>query len=184
MWSDLVLVVLDRPAGGVAAAIPGMEIRELGPEDARGYEKDIGTDPAATLVRRLTAPGASCWIARSGDEIVHASWVETAAAWMGEAERFFVVPPGEAYIYESFTRPEVRGHGIYPAVLATIAEQLGARAVARLWIAAEATNAASLRAIQKAGFTTEFEIGVRRRLGRVAVTMPAGVTPQLRKCRE
>jgi GNAT superfamily N-acetyltransferase len=161
-----------------------MEIRELGPEDAPAYEKDIGTDPAPTVERRLAAPGASCWIARSADRIEHASWVETDAAWMGEAERLFVVPPGDAYIYESFTRPEVRGRGIYPAVLAAIAERLGARGLARLWIAAEATNAPSLSAIQKAGFTHAFEIGVRRRLGRVSVTMPAGVTPQLRGCRE
>jgi ribosomal protein S18 acetylase RimI-like enzyme len=100
---------------------------------------------------------------------------------MGEAERLFLVPSGDAYIYESFTRPEMRGRGVYPAVLATLSERLGARGIARLWIAAETTNAPSLRAIEKAGFSEAFRIEVVRRLGRVEVRMPSGVAPQLRE---
>jgi GNAT superfamily N-acetyltransferase len=181
LWSDLVLVVLERSAGGVAAPLPEIEIREAGPEDAPAYQTDIGTDPAATVVQRLSAPGSSCWVARAEGRIVHASWVETVAAWMGEAERLFLVPSGDAYIYESFTRPEMRGRGVYPAVLATLSERLGARGIARLWIAAETTNAPSLRAIEKAGFSEAFRIEVVRRLGRVEVRMPSGVAPQLRE---
>jgi ribosomal protein S18 acetylase RimI-like enzyme len=100
---------------------------------------------------------------------------------VGEIERVFIVPPGDAYIYESFTRPEMRGRGIYPAVLSTISERLGAQGVRCLWIAVEATNLSSLRAIQKAGFAFAFEIGLRRRLGRTEVSIPDGVAPGFRR---
>jgi GNAT superfamily N-acetyltransferase len=178
---DTVLVVLQRPAGGPGADLPGLSIREARAEDAAAYERDIGTDLAATVRQRLSGSGSSCWIALSGGRIVHASWVVTESAWVGEADRFFVVPPGDAYIYESFTAPDVRGRGVYPAVLATISTRLGARGISRLWIAAETTNHSSLRAIQKAGFTRSFEIGARRRWGRTDVTFPEGAEPQLRE---
>jgi GNAT superfamily N-acetyltransferase len=124
-------------------------------------------------------PDASCWIADEGGRLVHASWVATQAAWVGEAARCFIVPPGDAYIYESFTRPEMRGRGVYPAVLTTISQTLGERGTGVLWIAAETTNHASLRAIHKAGFVHSFEVSVRRRGGRVDVVVPPGVPPQL-----
>jgi GNAT superfamily N-acetyltransferase len=173
--------VLVRPAGGSPSELPALSIREARDEDAGAYERDIGTDLAATVRRRLATPGSSCWIAVRGNRIVHSSWVATRSAWMGEAGRFFVVPRGDAYIYESFTRPEMRGRGIYPAVLTTISSRLGARDIARLWIAAEATNHSSLRAIEKAGFARTFEIRVRTRAGRTEVTVPSGVEPELRE---
>jgi GNAT superfamily N-acetyltransferase len=113
--------------------------------------------------------------------LVHASWVETAAAWVGEADRTFVVPPGDAYIYESFTRPEMRGRGVYPAVLAAISSELGTRGLGQLWIAAEATNRSSLKAIEKAGFVRSFEVTIHRRWARTSVTVPPGVTPQFHR---
>jgi RimJ/RimL family protein N-acetyltransferase len=180
-WSDAILIVLQRPAGGTAATVPDVSIREADASDARAYERDIGTDLAATVVTRLSEPTSSCWIAETGGRMVHSSWVATESAWVGEIERVFIVPPGDAYIYESFTRPEMRGRGIYPAVLLTISERLGAGSVRRLWIAVEATNPSSLRAIQKAGFISAFEIGLRHRFGRSQVRIPPGAVPGFRK---
>jgi GNAT superfamily N-acetyltransferase len=178
---DTVLVVLVRPAGGSPPESPALSIREARDEDATTYERDIGTDLAAAVRRRLASPGSSCWVAVQGSRIVHASWVATQSAWVGEADRFFVVPPGDAYIYQSFTTPDMRGQGVYPAVLNTISARLGARGIAKLWIAAEKTNHSSLRAIEKAGFTRIFEIEVRRRWGRSRVSVPPGIEPELRE---
>lgn len=161
--------------------MPGMRIREAEPADASAYERDVGTDLAATVKSRLASPTSSCWLAEKDGGIVHSSWMETEAAWVGEADRFFVVPSGDAYIYQSFTRPEMRGQGVYPAVLRTISARSASRGIRRLWIAAERTNLSSLRAIEKAGFVRSFEIVVRRRLGRTVVTVPAGAEPQLRE---
>jgi GNAT superfamily N-acetyltransferase len=158
-----------------------MRIREAKPADASAYERDIGTDLAATVRSRLASPTSSCWLAEKDGRLVHSSWMETEAAWVGEADRFFMVPSGDAYIYESFTRPEMRGQGVYPAVLRTMAARSAPRGLRRLWIAAETTNLASLRAIEKAGFVRSFEIDVRRRWGRTVATTTPGAEPQLRE---
>jgi GNAT superfamily N-acetyltransferase len=171
-------VVLQRSTGGQATLLPGIAIREIEPGESEDYERDVANEPAATVDQRLGSPTSTCWIAVEGGRLVHASWIETRAAWVGEADRFFVVPDGDAYIYESFTRPEVRGRGVYPAVLASISVELAGRGIAGLWIAAEETNHSSLRAIEKAGFTRRFEIEVRRRWGRTAVSVPAGTEPR------
>lgn len=178
------MVVLQRPAGGSEGGVPGIRIRAAQPGDADAYERDIGTDVATTVRSRLASPGSSCWLAEKEGRIVHSSWVETRAAWVGEADRFFVVPAGDAYIYESFTRPEMRGQGVYPAVLRTIASRAETEGLRRLWIAAERTNLSSLKAIEKAGFVRSFEIGVRRRWGRTVVTVPPGAEPELRETQE
>jgi ribosomal protein S18 acetylase RimI-like enzyme len=180
-WSDEVLLVLQRRAGGTAAPTTELIVREARHSDAPAYERDIGTETAGRVAERLSRPGASCWIAETGGHMVHASWVETKAAWVGEIERLLVVPPGDAYIYQSFTRPEMRGRGIYPAVLTTLSERLGSRGINCLWIAVEATNPASLRAIQKSGFTHVFEIAFQHRFGRIQVSVPDGVAPSFEK---
>jgi GNAT superfamily N-acetyltransferase len=178
---DTVLVVLQRPTGGSEGGVPGLGIRQAEPTDGVAYERDIGTEIAATVRSRLSSPTSSCWLAEKEGVIVHASWMETRIAWVGEAQRFLVVPAGDAYIYESFTRPEMRGQGVYPAVLRTISSRTATQGIRRLWIAAEATNQPSLKAIEKAGFVRSFEIEVRRRWGRTVVTTPPGAELQLRE---
>ncbi|MDP9222950.1 MAG: GNAT family N-acetyltransferase [Actinomycetota bacterium] len=171
--------MLVRPAGGSLPVTEGIEVREATADDAAAYERDIGSDPAPAFRLRLSRPGSTCWLALMDTMIVHASWVETEAAWMGEVARYFVVPPGDAYIYESFTRPEVRGRGLYPTVLRTIAAALGSRGTRRLWIAAEETNRPSLRAIEKAGFAPAFGITMSRRWGRTRVAVSGEAEPRL-----
>jgi GNAT superfamily N-acetyltransferase len=179
LWMDRTLVVLQRPTGGREAVPAGIEVREATGDDGAGYERNIGTDSAVTFRRRLSTPGGSCWLALAGDAIVHASWVETEAAWVGEVSRYFVVPAGDGYIYESFTRPEMRGRGVYPAVLTAIAAALRPRGLNRLWIAAEQDNRPSLRAMEKAGFVPVSEIRMRLRVGRTTVATSGHLQPRL-----
>ena len=44
----------------------------------------------------------------------------------------------------------------------------------RVWVAVESTNAASLKAITKAGFSPGFELSFGRRFGRLRRTEPVG----------
>lgn len=172
-------MVLQRSTGGPAIGLPGITIREIETGESAVYERDVANEPSATVDKRLQSPTSTCWIADEGGRFVHASWVETRAAWVGEADRFFVVPDGDAYIYESFTRPEMRGRGVYPAVLTAASVELAHRGIKRLWIAAETTNQPSLRAIEKAGFSRRFEVKVQRRWGRSQVRVPPGAEPRL-----
>ena len=105
---------------------------------------------------------------------MHASWVTTGAAWTRELGRYIVPPRGDAYVYESFTRDEVRGRGIYPLALRNIAARLGVEGVTRLWVAVEKDNVPSLRSVRKGGFEPAFELPYRRRLGTVRIGSASG----------
>lgn len=176
IWSDDQLIFFVRPAGGEvpdSATWSGLVFRRAGPADARSYAADIGTDSAATFERRLS-DGTRCYLVLEGPKILHSTWVTTTASWVREIGRYFRPPPGDAYVYESFTRSDARGRGVYPFALHHIARDLTDEDVTRVWVAAEADNAASIRAISKAAFARSFAIAYRRRMGRLLVSSLVG----------
>ncbi|MDP9069423.1 MAG: hypothetical protein M3N53_13910 [Actinomycetota bacterium] len=170
--SDGALKLMTRAVGGEP---PGDDLRFTlaTPADAEAYARDIGTDSAATFRRRLS-PTTDCCLVRSDDTILHASWLTTSRAWTSEIKAFLAPPQGDAYIYESFTRSEARGRGVYPFALLSICHELGLRGLSQAWVAVEVGNQPSIRAITKAGFSEGFEIRFRRRGGRVLIDPPAG----------
>src|SRR5918999_762977 len=84
-------------------APPGVTLRQADDRDARAYARDVGTDSAGTFRHRLSGD-TRCYIVVTGVVIIHASWVTTERAWTREIRRYFTPPPGEADVYESFTR--------------------------------------------------------------------------------
>jgi GNAT superfamily N-acetyltransferase len=148
-------------------------VREASPEDADAFARDIGTESPATFRARLSHT-TRCWLVVEGARLLHASWVTLEGAWTRELRRWIAPPSGDAYIYESFTRADARGRGAYPRVLAGIAAWAARSGLRRLWVAVEADNHASLRAVGKAGFSPAFTIDFHRRWGRVVVTRLAG----------
>lgn len=178
--SDEELIMLVR---GAAAATPdfrhdpGLSFRAARPDDGDLYARAIGTDSAATFRRRLTST-TRCVFVFGGAELLHASWVTTGAAWTREIRAYVVPPPGDAYVYESFTRPEARGRGVYPFALKGICDWGAGTGVERIWVAVESGNAPSLKAIRKAGFEPAYEMSYGRRWGRLrlVVEKPPGMT--------
>jgi RimJ/RimL family protein N-acetyltransferase len=152
--------VLSRPPP------PGVTFRAATAADATQYARDIGTDSAATFAARLSDK-TRCFVVVGNGAFLHASWITTAAAWTRELQRYFCPPPDQAYIYESFTRPETRGRGIYPFALESICVWLTNNGLQRAWVGVEDGNQSSLRAVSKAGFELGFHIDYRRRLGRL-----------------
>ncbi len=167
------LLFLVRDAGGEFPARDGLTFREATQEDAALYARDIGTDSAATFRRRLS-PWTQCFVVEDGSRFVHASWVTSARAWTSEIGAFIAPPVGDAYIYESFTRPETRGRGVYPFALNSICTELRRQRVARVWVGAEADNEPSLRAIDKGGFQEAFQLTFHRSRGVIRVEEPTG----------
>ncbi len=120
------LIMLVRPAAAPAPELrhdPGLTSRRATAADAELYARVIGTDSAATFRRRLTDT-THCVLVHLGDELLHASWVTTGAAWTREIAAYLVPPAGDAYVYESFTRPQARGRGVYPFALVPIVRAL------------------------------------------------------------
>ena len=167
LWSSDTLVVLARPAGGDPVAAPGLELRAAGPDDGERYAADIGTESAASFRERLRA--CRCFVITDNKHFLHSTWVTTSAAWTRELRTYLAVPQGHAYTYESFTRPDARGWGLYPLALKGICAQVGAEGVTTVWVAIEGRNTASLKAVGKAGFEPVFRIDYGRRLGRVFI---------------
>ena len=178
--------MLVRPADAPTPELrhdPALVFRAATPADGDLYAREIGTDSAATFRRRLTDT-TECFLVHGGDVLLHASWVTTGAAWTREIDAYIVPPEGDAYVYESFTRPQARGRGVYPFALGGICAWARDRGLERVWVAVESGNAPSLKAIRKAGFEPAYEMRYGRRGGRLtlAVDGPPGVTsPSVRK---
>lgn len=173
-WSsEETLILLVREVSPLEKKVPGVHFRRAEPRDAARYARDVGTDSAATFTARLR-DDVMCFIAEEGDRILHASWVTTSGAWAREVQALLSPPTGDAYVYESFTRSDARGRGIYPFALAGMLTELSPLGVRRLWVGVEASNQASRRAIGKAGFEEAFSIRFSRRRGKLSVGEPIG----------
>jgi RimJ/RimL family protein N-acetyltransferase len=162
--SQNTLIVLARDAVAEPAVLSGFELREARPEEGPAYARDVGTDSPRTFRGRLTE-NTRCFVVVHEGRFVHATWMTARAAWTREIRRYVLPPAGDAYVYESFTHPSVRGRGVYPFALKGIAAALSRRGLRRVWVAVEKHNPPSLKAVEKAGFAPEWEISYRRRLG-------------------
>jgi len=166
-----VLIVLVRDAGGEPAELEGFELREARAEEGALYARDIGTDSPWTFRGRLTE-NTRCFVVVHEGRFVHATWMTARAAWTREIRRYLLPPGGDAYVYESFTHPSIRGRGVYPFALRGIAALLAGRGLRRVWVAVEKHNPSSRKAVEKAGFAPVWEIPYRRRFGVLRVDAP------------
>lgn len=174
-FSDNTLIVLTRHAGSEdhKPTGAGIELEQASVDDAKRYARDIGTETPGTFRARLSEE-TLCFVARSDGSLLHATWVTTQPTWTREVRRYFTPPAGDVYVFESFTRAEARGRGIYPLILQAIAEWSAEKRLNRLWAGVTADNHPSLRAISKAGFTEAFRTAYHRRLGRLVLDPATG----------
>ena len=160
-----------------AIEVEGLRFFPAAREDGDRYARDVGTDSPATFAARLSDT-TMCFMVEA-DGLVHASWVTLSCAWTRELQAYLSPPAGDAYVYESFTHADARGRGIYPFALRNISTWLAARGVSRVWVAVEADNRPSLRAVTKAGFSEAFSISFSRRWGKVTIEGFAGPYAEL-----
>ena len=169
--SELILNV--RDAGALERPGDGLTLRAASTEDGERYARDIGTDTARSFRARL-APDVMCFVVEDGDRFLHSSWVTFSGAWTREIRAYLGPPPGDAYVYESFTRADARGRGIYPFALAGILTEMNDRGMSKVWVGVEAGNMPSRKAIAKAGFEETFTIRFSRKKWRLHVEDPRG----------
>ncbi|MDQ3767351.1 MAG: GNAT family N-acetyltransferase [Actinomycetota bacterium] len=174
--SEDTLVVLALAAQAEPSAGEDLLFRAATSDDGDLYARDIGTDSRRSFKARLS-PTTSCFVVESKGRLLHATWVTTSGAWTRELKGYLRPPQGDAYIYESFTRSDARGKGLYPFALRRIASHAAARGLDNLWVAVEAGNPGSLRAVSKAGFRPVFRLDYRRRWGRLTVQIPTPGEP-------
>jgi GNAT superfamily N-acetyltransferase len=163
------LIILARSAGGEWPERSDLSFVEATPSDGSRYARDIGTDSRSTFAARLSET-TICFLVAEEKKLLHATWVTTRSAWTRELGGDLMVPEGDCYVYESFTRADARGRGIYPFALQGICAWAAGRGIERVWVGVEADNSASLRAVSKAGFGPELNITYRRSFGRIGVS--------------
>lgn len=141
---------LSEPIAACAPSLP-VGIGWLVPADAvayRAFRDTVGPDDAA---RRL-AEGDRCLVARHDGRIVGAMWGSTVRAWSPYLGRDLPLAAGEAYQFDAYTSPAVRGRGIAPALsvawLVSLRDE-GCSAAVRAMLP---ENTAALRAHAKAGY--------------------------------
>lgn len=106
--------------------------------------------------------GDICYVAWRDGALVHHSWVTRNDSYIAEIRGWVHPGPDEAYIYDCFTDGSCRGLGIFPAVLSTVGGVLFDKGVQRIWIAVEAENVSSRKAIERAGFRLACTVSYRR----------------------
>ena len=171
--SSDVLIFFVAPASGETATDAGPVFRLATDSDGPAYARDIGTDSASTFATRLTGETV-CFLVEENGVLLHATWATVGPAWTRELGRYVTAPDGSAYTYESFTRGDARGRGLYPLALRRIRSWAADTRLREVWVAVEADNAASLRAVAKAGFEEAFRVQFSRRFGKVSLGDPDG----------
>ncbi|WP_069801752.1 GNAT family N-acetyltransferase [Thermogemmatispora onikobensis] len=144
---------LDRPImANSPARLPAAFLR-VGPERAEELAAAMKVASSAVVVERF-ARGCHCYVAylEEGKVLASYGWISFNHEEIGELGLTIRLRPGRAYIWDCATLPPYRGRRLYPALLIAMARVLQEQGLRRLWIGADASNYASRRGIEVAGF--------------------------------
>lgn len=150
-------------AQGTSSAVPALpaSFEETGPEAAAELARAMALGEASEVARRF-ANGRRCFVGRRDGVIVTYAWLSLQREAVGELEREYRLPPGEAYIWDCATLPAHRGGGLYGGLLCAVVATLAAEGQRRAWIGANLENEPSLRAFARAGFQPVVRVAYAR----------------------
>jgi hypothetical protein len=117
--------------------------------------------------RAFLARGDAGYYGYLEGRVVHRSWVRvgplSAPLWHGYGR--LDLPAGARYVHYCETAPAARGRHAYPAALAHIAAEFGARSPQGVWISTDERNTASVHGITRGGFDFVTRAAIRVRFG-------------------
>lgn len=116
-------------------------------------------------VKNYSDSGGEVFLGFSEGKLVHVAWLFCNPR-ISEAHFFVKIKKDEAYIGFCQTYPKFRGKGIYPVVLQHILEYAAAKNKKRCFIATISTNLASIRGIEKSGFSSVGKMRMFKLFGR------------------
>jgi ribosomal protein S18 acetylase RimI-like enzyme len=167
-------LALDLGGARPGRALPdGLVLRRGRDRDLAAVEQLPDAGPVSALRRQLRA-GHQLWIVTTGERVAFACWLQRDTAPVFAARGGTLrLPPGVCCLEDSATAPDFRGRGIAPAAwssLATAAERDGYTTVITK---VEVDNQASIRALEKAGFSEIAHMRLARRWLNTRVTLSA-----------
>jgi ribosomal protein S18 acetylase RimI-like enzyme len=133
--------------------IPRIAVRfeEVRLESALSLAAAMEFPQSDPVVQRLTT-GRRCFAGWLDGQIVTYGWVSQRDEGVGELERTYRMPTGDAYIWNCVTLPAYRRQGLYEALLSFVNRKLLREGVRRIWIGSAIGNEASRRAFTRTSF--------------------------------
>lgn len=141
---------LDQPIADFTPGLP-VDVAMLAHDELDDY---LVFRPGTTrrgIAGRLRS-GDMCFVARHQGRIVAAAWVTAQPLWVPFLGCWIDVTPDEVHIYDKFTLPAYRGHGIANAVRTHQMKHLQCAGLRRATGAVLPENLSSLRDDGKGGF--------------------------------
>jgi SAM-dependent methyltransferase/ribosomal protein S18 acetylase RimI-like enzyme len=153
---------LDQPVADFAPGLP-VDVAMLAQDELDDYLVFRPGTTRREIAGRLRS-GHLCFVARHEGRIVAAAWIAMQPVWVPFLGCRIDVTPDEAHIYDKFTLPAYRGHGISNAVRAHHLKHLQRAGLRRATGAVLPENVSSLRDDTKGGFRVYGVLG-RIKLG-------------------
>lgn len=157
---------LGGDAAGDAAGEPGPDgvtVRWAEPRDMDALCQ-IRNRPASFT--HSFEQGHLCALGWLGDEPVTMDWMHCTQRHESAANGYALqLPPGSAWIYGSYVRPDMRGQRLYPRHTRALRPLMRERGLRQGFCCVEVDNPASRRAHAKAGYEELFRFHVLRVLG-------------------
>lgn len=140
---------LAQPVSEVVAGLPVSVdlLRESEVDDYLALRPDT---PRTSITKRLRL-GHQCYVARHEQRIVAACWTATRPVWSEYLECEINLCAGDAYLFDRFTQPSLRGLGIGNAVRMHQLRDLQQAGYRRTISAIVPENKPALRDIAKGG---------------------------------
>ncbi len=144
-------VSLDRRMPRLHSQVPG-EIRLLTEQDLPHYQQLRPRQPLAEIAGRLASGqrGFATWVdGRIGD----VSWLATGRVRISYLRRDLILQPGDGYIYDSYTAPDLRARFLYQATSAHVLRFCQEQGLQRALMLYAPENRAPLAVARRFGVT-------------------------------
>jgi len=141
---------LDEPVADVTPGLP-VEIAMLAPDELDDYLVFRPGTTRREIASRLRS-GDICFVARHQGRVVAAAWAAVQSVWVPFLGCRIDVTADEGHIYDKFTLPAFRGHGIANAVRTHHLRHMQRAGLRRATGAVLPENVSSLRDDSKGGF--------------------------------
>jgi Acetyltransferase (GNAT) family len=151
---------LDEIVPVIEPLIPAT-FRRVGPDLVPILVSTMDGVSSEELLKRMET-GRRCYAACVKDRVAAYGWVSFDDERIGELNLRIRLLPGEVYIWDCATKPELRRNRLYSALLSFIVGELAAENFCRVWIGADMDNKPSQQGIARAGFHHVADLVVTR----------------------
>jgi acetyltransferase (GNAT) family protein len=151
---------LDEPVPVLTPLVPAT-FRRVEPDLLPALISAVGGDASDELLKRFET-GRRCYTAWVGERIAAYGWVSLNEEYIGELNLRIKLLPGEVYIWDCATTPELRRNHLYSGLLSYIIGELRNGGFCRAWIGADIDNIPSQQGIARAGFHHVADLVVAR----------------------